>query len=186
MNNTPATGPRINFFLACEGESERSYVKFLDNLAKEHGRMRVHLDPFVINGGGDPHATLERSKEKHEVKEKGKKGGYRGKMILMDGDIFQRYPCNKKSEFMRQLNAAEFGIIWQDPDHEGFLIRHLSGSVVPTLGETLPQLQQLWPSYRKNMPAPDIERKLDINCVTLASKSIPEFKQFLKIIGFNV
>lgn len=186
MSNALPTGPRINFFLACEGESEYAYVKFLDNLAKKHSRMRVHLDPSVINGGGDPHATLERSKEKYEVKVKAKKGGYRRKLILMDGDIFQRYTCNKKGEFMRQLSIEKFEVIWQDPDHEGFLIRHFSNSTTPKPGHTMDQLHKFWPHYNKNMPVTGIEGKLDINCVKLASKSIPEFKQFLKIVGFNV
>ena len=185
MSNASATGQRTNFFLACEGESEYSYVKFLDSLADKHSRKRVHLDPFVINGGGNPNRILEQSEEKYESKLRNKIGGYKKKLILMDSDIYQRCSSNIRNEFVRQLNAKKFGVIWQKPDHEGFLIRHFSNSVTPRLGHTVDQLQKFWPNYHKNMPVEDIEKKLDINCVKLASNSVPEFKKFLKAIGFN-
>lgn len=185
MSRKRESEPRIRFFLACEGESEHSYVRFLNGLVDKHSSKHVHLASFIINGGGNPMTILERSAKKCASEER-KGGVFAGKLILMDSDVYQRTRADNQNKLLHRLNSEKFKIIWQKPDHEGFLIRHLSRSVIPTLGETLPQLQQLWPSYRKNMPLSDIEGKLDINCVKLASKSIPEFKQFLKIVGFNV
>ena len=185
MSKQRESEPRIRFFLACEGESEHSYVKFLNGLADRHSGKRVHLASFIINGGGNPMTILERS-VKRCVSEERKGGVFADKIILMDRDVYQRIRVDEQNKFQHRLNLEKFRVIWQEPDHEGFLIRHLSNSVIPTHGEALPQLQQLWPSYRKNMPVTDIEGKLDINCVKLASKSMPEFAQFLKIVGFNI
>lgn len=188
MSNASAKGPRVRFFLACEGESEYSYVKFLNGLADKHSSKHVHLDPFVINGGGNPHTTLERSRTKYEAEAKKVKklGGYEEKLILMDEDTYQKFSSNDKREFKRKLKKEKFGIIWQRPDHEGFLIRHFSNSVTPRLGHTMDQLQKFWVNYNKNMSVIDIESRLDIRCVKFASNSVPEFKKFLKTIGFNV
>lgn len=183
MSNALPTGPRINFFLACEGESEYSYVKFLNRLADKHSSMRVHLDPSIINGGGDPDKILEISKKEYEFKVKGKKGGYKEKLILMDNDIYQQYSPSAQSDFNSKLTKKKFGIIWQKPDHEGFLIRHFPNSVSPISGHSMDQLQKFWPNYHKNMLVRDIEKKLDISCVKRASNFFPEFKKFLNTIG---
>ena len=48
---------RRRVFVACEGESERGYVRFLSRLAEEAG-LPLHFD-IQICGGGSPLAIVE-------------------------------------------------------------------------------------------------------------------------------
>lgn len=42
---------RTRYFLAVEGESEQSFIKWLQNLADQNG-LHVHLDCQPLGGGG--------------------------------------------------------------------------------------------------------------------------------------
>jgi hypothetical protein len=42
---------RTKFFLAVEGEGDRSFVKWLQQLSDKKG-LHVHLDCELLNGGG--------------------------------------------------------------------------------------------------------------------------------------
>lgn len=45
--------PRRRLFFAVEGDSEKSLVAWLQDLANEQG-LYVHLDRYSLNGGGKP------------------------------------------------------------------------------------------------------------------------------------
>lgn len=84
--------------------------------------------------------------------------------------------------------AAENGIdhlIWQEPDHEGFLLRHLPGCAQhrPPPGASLAALRQHWPDYDKARSAQQLAVRLNIERVRAACAVEPELRSFLRALG---
>ncbi len=174
---------RKRFFVGCEGESERSYVKFLYELAKSEDKA-VHLDAHLLKEG-DPLSRIEfaiklvkRSQNVH--------GRYSAKFVILDYDQYGLDPRRtRRAEDMAKEN--EIAIVWQRPDHEGFLCRHfeyLRDRQILNKRESSSTLEVAWPNYAKNQTAIQIQKILSIKNVLGAADALPEFKRLLAAIGF--
>ena len=81
----------------------------------------------------------------------------------------------------------EIAIVWQRPDHEGFLCRHfehLRDRQILNKREATSTLEVAWPNYEKNQTAIQIQKILSIKHVLGAADTLPEFKRLLAAIGF--
>ena len=138
---------RTRFFLAVEGESEQSFVRWLQVLSD--GKLSIHLDSYPLNGGGFQ-SMLENAVLLHGRQARSK-GPYRERFLIVDGDRADRgedWPIDRLRE-----EAANHQIIVfvQRPKHEGLLYRMAPGKErdIPTAATAESKLRVHWPNYQK-------------------------------------
>ncbi|QDQ43159.1 RloB-like protein [Methylacidiphilum kamchatkense Kam1] len=171
-----------NIFVACEGKSEQGYVALLNELAKEQNPpLSVVLRPFCLGGGG-PSSMVK------EAINKARKESYKEKVILIDDDVCSANPdeCQKAEE---KAEENGFSIIWQKPNHEGFLLMHLlNEQEYPSLTANNVQamLQREWPEYEKPQTKDDLRRRIGSKEVERAARRIPQLKKLLQMMGWSL
>ena len=170
---------RKRIFLGCEGKSEQSYAALLTSLIEEF-RNDIYIDAtFLKPGGGDPLTLIERAKRILQRKEK-----FHSRWILLDSD--RRYDDRVRLQAAEKI-ADDFNVrfIWQEPCHEGLLLRHFKSKERPSsTNEALQKLRIVWPSYEKGMASPRLGDKIRYSDVVKASKVESDLKSFLDDIGF--
>ena len=173
---------RKRFFVGCEGQSEQSYVKFLYELANSCHKS-VHLDARVLKEG-DPLARLEFAIKIIRQAE-ASHGKYVAKFAMLDFDQYHLDPQRSRiAENLSEENGIK--LLWQRPDHEGFLCRHfnhLGNRHILDKKESLAILQHAWGTYRKPLPATQIGKTLDMEHVLRAAEVLPDFKRLIIAIG---
>ena len=126
MRRRNATIPvRRRIFLGCEGESEQGYGALLARLAEEAG-LHLALQPVLLRpGGGDPLDLVSLAVDLSQRAEI-KRGAFAVKAVLLDRDKLGLSPA--RDQRLYPVAAAHgLQLIWQDPAHEAFLLRHLDG-----------------------------------------------------------
>jgi hypothetical protein len=159
--------------LGCEGPSEQSYGKRLNEIADGAG-LSLFLDCDVLQpGGGDPLALVQLAARR--IREKvNKRGTFAYRAVLLDRDI------------AALARTHRIHLIWQDPCHEGFLLRHLAEHTAmrPQNSDLAAQaLKKVWPEYRKGMPASELAAEIDRLAVERAASVEANLLTFLKEIG---
>jgi hypothetical protein len=177
---------RRRFFLGCEGEGEFGYGAALARLLDEQA-CHVHLDTKLLQpGAGDPLALIERAVSKIAVEER-KFGRYVEKIILLDRDRIGQAPARDKAGI--PLAAAHnIMLLWQDPCHEAFLLRHLEGFHThrpPTVTAAMQVLQRQWPAYEKPMTAARLAERIDHAALRRAATVEPRLAMILGALGFE-
>lgn len=175
---------RKRIYFGCEGDSERSYGKLLNVLTDAAG-LSLFLDCDVLQpGAGDPLALIETAIRR--IYEKGAKhGAFKAHVVLLDSDKLGQSPQRDKR--MHQLASEHLiQLIWQDPCHESFLLRHLAGQATmrPQSSELAMQaIRRSWPEYRKGMPASELAVKIDADAIRRAASVENDLNAFLTEIG---
>lgn len=144
MKRRPTTIPvRKRIFLGCEGESEQAYGALLTRLAENAGLHLAIQSVLLRPGGGDPLALVALAVDLCRRAEL-KRGTFALKAILLDRDTLGLSPA--RDQQLYPLAAAHgLHLIWQDPTHEAFLLRHLHGCQTlrpPTSAAASAQLAQ--------------------------------------------
>lgn len=176
---------RTRFFLGCEGESEYAYGAFLQCLADDKDQCNIHIFRTILQpGAGSPVVLAEKAIKKYKDEFR-KRGPFLAKAIMLDLDNHKTKPIREQQEFRRILKEENFIVIWQKPDHEGFLLNHFCGyeNVRPPNGKADQALKKVWRCYDKPMNAESINKKLSIKDVCRLSRVHAEFRKFLKAIG---
>jgi hypothetical protein len=73
---------RTRFFIAVEGESEQSFVTWLQVLSEKE--LHIHLDSVQLGGGGFK-SMLENAVRQHKRRCK-TSGAYQDRFLILDGD----------------------------------------------------------------------------------------------------
>lgn len=175
---------RTPIFLGCEGESERSYGSVLRALLEEVRQDRF-LDPIDL-GGGDPLALIERCGEHLAQNHRKHRVPYAHLALLLDSD--QR-GVNKGRDRTALAMARELGVslIWQDPCHEAFLLRHFEGKAnvrIASNNDAMSKLLAVWGAYQKGLSAQRLLRLIEHPHVLRAAQAVPEYGVFLREIGY--
>jgi hypothetical protein len=177
---------RTRIYLGCEGPSEQSYGRLLITIADAAG-LHLHIDNDVLQpGGGDPLALVRLSIRRIEQKER-QRGGFTFRALLLDRDRVGQSP-ERDGQVERLAAANDVLLIWQDPCHEGFLLRHLEGNETarPMTSELAMQaLRRVWPEYEKGIPASQLARRIDIAGVLRTRLKEQAFADFLERIGLH-
>ena len=183
MSRANRSSKKSSIFFGCEGESEQSYGKFLNALAKKM-HLRVHISTFVASPAGDAFAVIQKSIRECKIRS-GNRDIFKAKIVLLDSDTLSQIKSEKKDKMYKMIKESEFIAIWQSPNHEGFLLTHFEGhqNSSPSKRDSEIMLKKVWPEYKKNMPAGKIEKALDIDKVIRASSVNESFVKILKIIG---
>jgi hypothetical protein len=130
---------------------------------------RIHLDTVLLQpGGGDPLALVERAVQLMG-RRVSRRDNYSAKAILLDFD-----GCGQSHDRDRCAHALakehELRLIWQEPCHEGLLLRHLDGCDAfrpATSDQALADLQRHWPEYRKRL-----RRLHDSRCASMRTACV--------------
>jgi hypothetical protein len=175
---------RIRIYLGCEGPSEQSYGKRLNQIADAAG-LHLYLDNDVLQpGGGDP-LELVKLAIVHIEQKRRKRGDFAHRAILLDRDKLSQ---NREweSRITRLAQQNQIHLIWQDTCHESFLLRHLEQQTPirpPSTELALQALKRIWPEYEKGMPATKLAARIDLAAVLRASSVELGLATFLRQIG---
>lgn len=173
---------RRRIFVGCEGESEGSYVALLGRLSEDRN-CHVHLDRANLRGG-DPLAIVEAAVREFRSRVR-RRGPYAAQAVFLDAD--RRAIAPERAGLATDL-ATRFNItlIWQEPCHEAFLLRHLPDCErlrPPTAQAAMMELQRRWPDYEKAMPAVSLATRLSLDAVLRAAAVEASLRDFLIAIG---
>lgn len=134
-------------------------------------------------GGGDPLALVE------EAVMRNRRNGDRStkRSLLLDSDL-RGADHNRDQKAFALARQYRIALIWQDPCHEGFLLRHFEGfdghrPVDPIAAER--QLRGVWPDYKKGMDATGYEGKLRVAHLVRIRQVEPLLNDFLNDIGWT-
>ncbi|MDP3509798.1 MAG: RloB domain-containing protein [Candidatus Melainabacteria bacterium] len=174
---------RQRIFFGCEGQSEQAYAALLQKI--NDGRRRDLYFATTVLSGGDPLTLVNRAKRAIEKIERTKEP-FDFRALLLDSDLQSGKP--KSSQQSIEL-AAEIGLrlIWQEPCHEAFLLRHLPGcakSRPKTTTEAIAKLKVKWPVYKKNMTSLSLGSKITFEGIVQASTVETALCAFFLEIGF--
>jgi hypothetical protein len=175
---------RTRIYLGCEGQSEQSYAARLSQIAEAAG-LHLHIDNDVLHpGGGDPLALVELAIRR--IKEiEAKRTAFALRAILLDRDKWGIKP-ERDTQIEPLAKRNRLHLIWQEPCHEGFLLRHLEGheATRPVTSDLASQaLKRIWAEYHKPMAAMHLASKIDLEAVRRASSVDAALAAFLHQIG---
>jgi hypothetical protein len=177
---------RRRVFVGCEGPSERSYITLLAMIADELS-IPIAFDPQVLHPtGGNPATMMEDCLRVLEKRSCGREA-FAQKAILIDGDCFG-VDLNRDARARKLAQDAGVRFLIQQPDHEGFLLRHLPGceQLKPPKGQSLQRLQKEWGTYQKNMSARELRSRVGISEIRSACVVEAALREFLLTLGFDV
>lgn len=179
----PFIVPRRPIFLGCEGESEQGYGQVLNDLLRA-AELPIHLEVVTLNPGvGDPITRIHRAEQEINRREQRRSKFYQ-KAILMDGDQAEDGGSIRREAELLARNLG-ISIIWQDPCHEAFLLRHLDGCLhrrPPTTAVSLAALRGVWPQYNKPMTKMNLAKRIGMIEILRAAKVEPSLATFLRAL----
>ena len=169
-------------FIGCEGESEASYAALLARLADEEPRLYIHIDPHILQpGAGDPLEIVRQAIKTIRLIER-RRSPYAIRAILLD-----RGTADKGRQAISLAARAGILLVWQEPDHEAFLLRHLQGWETrrPPSGTSLRILLQAWTEYRKPMTTMDLAKRINRRGLRAVAQVEPLLAELLRSLGFG-
>ena len=177
----PVIPPRKPVFLGCEGASEAGYAALLARIARDTPGVHIHIHAKILQpGAGDPLKLIERAIEVIQDIER-RRAPFGIKAVLLDRGA----PDKNAAAVVRARQARIDHVIWQEPDHEALLLRHLPDcqQLRPPAGASLGALRRVWPEYVKGMSAQHLARRIAIEHIRLACTVEPELRELLVRIG---
>lgn len=168
---------RKRVFVGCEGDSERSYVRWLQRRSDELD-LHLHFDGWPAHGG-DPLAIVISSIAKMRERS-ARHGPYTAAAVLFDADKLGITPARDK-QIPRLTRQANMAVLAQTFDHEAILLRHFQGckTLRPPAGKSLPRLRREWPEYSKPADALQLEARIDLAGLFRMISVEPAFARFL-------
>jgi hypothetical protein len=172
---------RKRIFVGCEGDSERSYARWLQDLSNSMA-PRFQLDPFIA-GGGDPLAIVEACIRASKKRER-ERGLFWRRVIILDSDKLGEN-LDRDRRIDPASAAAGMTLLYQEWEHEAVLLRHFPRhqSRRPPAGQGLAALLRVWPEYRKPSDAITLGKKLSLSDLRRMMRVEPEFDTFCRSIG---
>lgn len=168
---------RRRIFIGCEGQSEQSYVKLLQGYAT----LPVHLDSVLLQpGGGDAGSLLERAKYHHNRNQK-LSGPYQAAFLLLDKD---KLGNSSTIELEKRAHGAGIKLIWQDPCHEAFLLRHFPGCQNKRPADSAASMEallRLYASYVKGTSARHLQSLITLDMIRQAAAVTASFEALLNL-----
>ena len=171
-------------FLAGEGLSERGYGRWLTRLAAEaHVPVAIRAEALR---GGDPLDLVEQAIDRLRTIEK-QRGSYRTRGLLLDGDL-RGQSSERDAQAIRLAQNKRSRLIWQEPSHEAFLLRHFAGYEnhrPPDQASAERLLRRVWPDFRKGLDGGEYGRVLTAEHLAVARAVERELNAFLRDAGWR-
>lgn len=182
----PIIVQRTPIFFGCEGESEQGYGQLLNDLLRA-ADIPVHLEVVNLNpGAGDPIARLRRAQQEI-ARRRRRRSEFEGKLVLMDSDQVDGN-AHRRQQAQQLANDLGLRIIWQEPCHEAFLLRHLDGyeqNRPPTAQAAINALRAAWPEYEKPMTKIRLSRRIgmpEVQRVASVEAVLADFLYEIKLL----
>lgn len=183
MGRRPIIAPRKPVFVGCEGDSEQAYGQVLNDMLRERS-LPFHLE--VVNlgsGAGDPVTRLHKSAQELE-RRKQRRSRFKLRVAFLDSDqVDGDRQRRQQAEKLAQENGIR--IIWQEPCHEAFLLRHVDGFSnhrPPTSARAVAMLKSNWPDYHKPMTRIQLARRITFDALLRVAAVEPALFDFLRDI----
>lgn len=185
MRRSRLTRPqRTPIFIGCEGQSEMGYAGWLRNLVLDRG-LPFHLELYDLGrGAGDPLARIDMAIARLKHLERSREPFAR-RYVFLDTDQLAA-DAGRANQARYRAADHDIVVIWQEPTHEAFLLRHLPGCDMhrpPDKRRADQALEKKWSSYHKPTTAEEIERRLDLNGAYRVAAHLPELANLLRKIG---
>lgn len=181
MTRRRTIAQRTPIFFGCEGESELGYGALLNRLVRETPGLHLHIHAEKLQpGAGDPYALVQRAAQKIADLER-RRERFTCKAILLDLGAPDK---NLAAQRFAATNRIDH-LIWQSPDHEAFLLRHLNGchQLRPPAGASIAALRQRWPDYEKARTQVQLANYITMAGIVRACDVEPDLRAFLLAIG---
>jgi hypothetical protein len=170
---------RKRFYLAVEGEGERSFIKWLQMLSEQNG-LHIHLDCQLLDGGGyksmlNKALRCRKQKDRSTVKA----------ILVVDADRAERDDGWSIADLKQEASKREMHVSIQSPNQEGLLLRMLPGKedLQPLASTVKKQLSQYWPEYSKPIETRMLASKFSLEDLVRVAKKDSEIKELLQLIS---
>lgn len=159
---------RTPIFVAVEGKSEQSFIKFLQQICRDQD-INVALQVKILGGGGYEsmlNTAINRS------------GDFTEKILIVDGDRADHHDDKWDLDTLRgKADKRGFTLCVQQPDFEGFLV-----SIITPRSPKKP-IKKVWPKYEKPQNTLSLSKKISYKQLIYASKFNQELYKLLQKIG---
>ncbi len=177
---------RTTFFLAVEGDSEQSFIAWLQQLCDNTNVSPLaHLDCVPLNGGG--YKTMFR--DTLDLRARKNRNRAKATVLLVDADRAERRDDGWSLEQLgRETEKKNIMLCLQRPNHEGLLYRMFPGkqSLQPDSSNAKASLKKIWPEYeKKKVNASTLGKKFSLEDLQRTAKADAELKKLLSLIGLH-
>jgi hypothetical protein len=172
---------RARFFVAVEGESEQSFIAWLQALSEE--KLHIHLDVVPLDGGGFK-SMLQKAVRQHKRRCK-TSGTYQERFLVVDGDRAEQGDEWSIEELRREAAKDEITVCVQSPNHEGLLFRMMPGMEreIPVAASAETKLKSRWVNYQKPVNTNALGRQFSLDDLLRVANVDSDLETLLKKIG---
>lgn len=186
MRRQPIRPQRVPIFIGCEGQSEVAYAAWLRNQVRDRN-LAYHLELADLGqGAGDPLARIEMAIERVDRLGRNREP-FVARFVFLDTDQLA-ISADRARQARSRAQESGFSIIWQDPTHEAFLLRHLEGHLTkrPATKRLADQaLARVWADYQKPRTPEQLDERLQLEGAYRVSGTLPELANLLQAIGLT-
>jgi len=172
---------RTRFFVAVEGESEQSFVAWLQTLAGGKN-LPVHLDGVLLGGGGFS-SMLKKAVSEHKRRSQ-IKGAYTHRFLIVDEDRAEQgdWPIE---QLRQEALKNKIVVCIQRPNHEGLLYRLKAGFErdFAEARQMASKLRAHWPTYEKPVNAQKLQNRFSLDDLLRAATADSDLAVLLRAIG---
>jgi hypothetical protein len=162
------------------------YAGWLRNSVRDRN-LPFHLELSDLGkGAGDPLARIDLAIERLKRLTRDREP-FVSRFLLLDTDQLKADP-NRAHLAKRRASDHDIIVIWQDPTHEAFLLRHFPGREnhrPPSKGAADLALAKEWADYRKASNPEQVERHLDLEGALRVAAQLAELASLLRAIGLD-
>jgi len=171
---------RARYFVAVEGESEQSFIKWLQDLSRK--RLHVHLDSVPLGGGGFK-SMLQKAVRLHE-RHRRIAGPYQDRFLMVDRDRAEQGDWSIE-KLRHEAAKYKITVCVQSPNHEGLLLRMMGGMEhdIPDAASAEKRLKSRWPNYQKPVNAHALGRQFSLDDLLRVASVDSDLEALLKKIG---
>jgi hypothetical protein len=160
------------------------YASWLRTLVRDR-ELPYHLSLHDLGkGAGDPLARVKMAIDRPQDRER-KLDRFAARYLFLDTDQLE-IDADRAEQTHRLVDQHRIKVIWQNPTHEAFLLRHFPGchTLQPPNKRAADQaLMKEWNDYCKPCTAPQIERQITLEGAIRVANSLPELRDLLRFIG---
>ncbi|MGA2173407.1 MAG: hypothetical protein ABSH38_00350 [Verrucomicrobiota bacterium] len=178
--SAPIVKIRARFFVAVEGESEQSFLAWLQALSQKE--LHVHLDGVLLGGGGFK-SMLQKTVRLHKRRCR-IAGAYRDRFLIVDRDRAEQGDWSIE-RLRREAAKNKITVCVQTPNHEGLLLRMMPGMKreIPDAASAETRLKSRWPSYQKPVNAHALGRQFSLDDLLRVANVDADLEILLRKIG---
>lgn len=177
---------RAPVFIGGEGRSEVAYAGWLRNLVRDRD-LPFHIELCDLGqGAGDPYTRIEMAIERVQRIERNREP-FVGRYVFLDTDQIDGDQV-RADLARRHARDNGFTVIWQQPTHEAFLLRHFPGRHMnqpPDKRAADAALAREWADYRKPCTPQQLEQRLVLDGAMRVAERLPELAELLRLIGLR-